>query len=111
MGLVEIKDNVPKIKNDFKLNSSLFLRYMSDEIIRQSTSITPKKTGALRRDIIKQVLGQKAEIRWGKNYAAKQELTQFRHYTTSGTGPRFAYKGVIGGINMTSTILKKAKLV
>ena len=84
-------------------------------------AITPKKSGALRRSIITQAIGNKAEISWRSKYAKYQHQgfhTQshfvrgmnrrdggygtikpgthvYRRYTTPGTGPKFgsiAYK-------------------
>ena len=81
-------------------------------------AITPKKSGALRRSIITQAIGNKAEISWRLPYAKAQNVGQhtvdrkrvinigfkapynnlgyvtlmypYRNYTTPGTGPRFA---------------------
>jgi hypothetical protein len=77
--------------------------------------ITPMKTGALRRSIITQSLGGRAEISWRSPYAKVQHegghtvsepvrglnpntgkystikpgFYRYRNYTTAGTGPRF----------------------
>lgn len=79
-------------------------------------NITPKKSGALRRSIITQAIGNKAEISWRSPYAAAQNVGHhanagyrvvnfgngkyatlgpnvsyiYRNYTTKGTGPKFA---------------------
>lgn len=77
-------------------------------------AITPKKSGALRRSIITQAVGNKVEISWRLPYAGAQNVGhhtvarkrvvnldgkyvtfmpgvyQYRNYTTPGTGPRFA---------------------
>jgi len=77
-------------------------------------NITPKKTGALRRSIITQVLGNKAQIGWRSPYAVPQnngghtvrsrrvvniggqfvtlkpKFYRYSTYTTPGTGPNFA---------------------
>jgi hypothetical protein len=62
--------------------------------VRRSTPNTPKKTSALRRDALKQVLGLRATIQWSNEYAAKMEDIEFKHYTTPGTGPHFAENAV-----------------
>lgn len=77
---------------------------------------TPKKTGALRRSIITQAIGGRAEVSWRLPYAVPQNLGghtvprmvqglnpatgmhstikpgfyRYRNYTTPGTGPGFA---------------------
>lgn len=83
---------------------------------RNVVAITPRKSGALRRSIITQALGNRAEISWRMPYAMAQDKgghTQshtvrginkrdggggtimpgsyrYRNYTTPGTGPNFA---------------------
>ncbi|MEI7632355.1 MAG: hypothetical protein WCJ60_03460 [bacterium] len=88
-----------------------FIRLYKKNVV----SITPKKTGALRRSIITQALGNTASISWRSPYAAAQnkgyhDVTNkrvvnidgrfvtlmpgryyYRNYTTPGTGPRFAF--------------------
>lgn len=57
---------------------------------------TPMKTGALRRSIITQAIGSRAQIGWRSAYAGAQEAGQhagsgpYKNYTTPGTGPHFA---------------------
>lgn len=77
--------------------------------------LTPKKTGALRRSIITQTIGDTAEISWRSAYAKAQHegghtvtkpikgrnmrdggfgtimpgTYRYQRYTTPGTGPRF----------------------
>lgn len=79
-------------------------------------SLTPRKTGALRRSIITQALGNTASISWRSPYAKAQDegghtqshtvrginpntgqggtimpgTYRYRNYTTPGTGPNFA---------------------
>lgn len=82
--------------------------------------ITPRKTGALRRSIITQQLGDSAQISWRSPYAKAQNegghnvrsevrgrirsgdrvgrfgiippgYYRYKNYTTAGTGPRFAF--------------------
>ena len=107
---VKITDNTTKVNNDLKIKANVFLRLMADEVVNTSTPKTPKRTGRLRSDIVKQVLGLKGKIVWGKNYAAIQETKQFKNYTTAGTGPHYAENAVRKAVNKTSTIAKKAGL-
>lgn len=108
---VKITDNTRTITNDTKSKSSIFLRLMADEIVAIALPKTPKKMGNLRRDILKQVLGLSGKIVWGKNYAAKQEVTQFKRYTTPGTGPHYAENSVNAGVTRTTSVAKKAGLI
>lgn len=62
---------------------------------RNVVSITPRKTGYLRRSIITQALGNTANIAWRAPYAKAQDDgghngARYRNYTTPGTGPNFA---------------------
>ena len=61
--------------------------------------LTPYKTGALRRSIVTQVMGNRANIAWRLPYAIDQNegVDQktgrvYRNYTTPGTGPKFKDK-------------------
>lgn len=108
---VQIKDNTPKIKSDMNQRASLFVRFMAEEIVDDSEKHTPKKMGNLRQDILRQVLGLKGKIIWGKGYAAIQETKQFRNYTTPGTGPHFAENAVKGSRGKVSDVARKAGLI
>jgi uncharacterized protein YmfQ (DUF2313 family) len=108
---VKITDNSNNIKNQTTIRASIFLRSMTDEIVKISTPKTPKRRGNLRQDIIKQVLGLNAKIIWGKNYAARQELIQHKTYTTPGTGPHFAENAVKGAANQIGVIAKRVGLI
>ncbi len=108
---VKVTDNTPQIKGIFAVKASIFLRLMTDQIVNIATPKTPKKTGELRRGVVKQVLGLKGIIKWGKNYAKYQETKQFRNYTTPGTGPDFALNAVKKGIDKTSSVARKAGLI
>lgn len=108
---VQITDNTPQIKGMFTVKANLFLRAMAGQIVNISTPKTPKKTGDLRRGIVKQVLGLKGTIKWGKNYAVYQETKKFRNYTTPGTGPNFAVNAVKKGANKTSVIARSVGLI
>lgn len=57
--------------------------------------LTPKDSGALRRSIITQAIGSRANVSWRVPYARAQEYGghdypgQYKNYTTPGTGPYF----------------------
>lgn len=108
---MEIRDNTDQITNNITQKSNIFLRLMADKIVNISTPKTPKKTGRLRMDINKQVLGLNGKIKWGKGYAKIQEVKQFKNYTTPGTGPHFAENAVNEGVKETSKIAKQAGLI
>ena len=108
---VIVKNNMPKIQNDKKLKSSIFLRALTDEVVTTSTPKTPMRTGRLRMDVVKQVLGLKGKIVWGKNYAIYQESKQYRNYTTPGTGPHFAENSVKEVVRNSESIAKKVGLI
>jgi hypothetical protein len=99
---------IKPIDASLKQKFSMFLRLMEDEVIDISTPKTPKRTGRLRSDILKQVLGLKGKIKWGKDYAARLETMQFKNYTTPGTGPHFAERAVkLAAETKTVDILRK----
>lgn len=87
---MKIVDNTPYVLNFINVRGSIFLRNAMDEAERIADPKTPKKTGRMRFDKIKQVLGLHGKMRWGKDYAVYQETKQFRNYTTPGTGSHFA---------------------
>lgn len=109
--MAKVTDNTNNIINQLSQKASIFLRLMADEIINISTPITPKKSGRLRMDVVKQVLGLKGKVIWGKNYGVYQETKQFKNYTTSGTGPHFAQKGAEGGIGKTQSVAQRSGLL
>ena len=111
MATVTVKDYTDQIKKDLQQKSNIFLRLATDSVVQISTPKTPKKSGRLRMDIVKQVLGLKGKIIWGKNYGVYQETKQFKHYTTAGTGPHFAENAVNAMIKLTNTIGRKAGLI
>lgn len=108
---VKITDNMPQIMAEKKRNGSIFLREVADRIHRESTPNTPMRTGRLRMDIVKSILGLKGTIVWGKNYAAKMEEKVFRNYTTPGTGKDFAKNAVLKVSKETQTIGKITNLI
>lgn len=107
----KITDNTSKIINDKRQKSSIFLRTFAERVVLTSTPKTPRKSGRLRADVLKQVLGLNGKIVWGKNYAARQETTQFRNYTTPGTGPHYAEDAVNKVVKDTAQIAKGVGLI
>lgn len=108
---MQIKDNTGQINGSLQQKASIFLRTMADELVSISKPKTPKKSGRLRMDILKQVLGLKGKVVWGKGYAIYQETKQFRNYTTPGTGPKFAEKSAKELPNRTNNVAKKVGLI
>lgn len=108
---VKIIDNTQQIVNTTKQKGSIFLRTMADEIVNIADPVTPKKTGDLRRSVLKQVLGLKGKVVWSKEYAARQETTQFRNYTTGGTGPHYAEESVQKAIKETDKVARNSGLI
>lgn len=109
--MTKVTDNTNNVINELTQKASIFLRLMADEIVNISTPITPKKSGRLRMDVVKQVLGLKGKIIWGKNYGVYQEEKQFKNYTTPGTGPHFAQKGAEGGVEKTRSVAQRSGLI
>lgn len=109
--MTRVTDNTRQVESFLTQKSSMFLRMMSEDIVRNSTAKTPKKTGRLRLDVIKQVLGLKGKIEWGKTYAVFQETKQFKNYTTPGTGPHYAENGVKDGIKNTQSVARQVGLI
>lgn len=108
---VKVTDNTIRLQGEFAIKASIFLRQMAEKIVNISTPKTPKKTGELRRGIVKQVLGLKGTIKWGKNYAVYQETKQFRKYTTPGTGPNYALNAVKKGVSKTTIVARSVGLI
>lgn len=108
---VSITDNHPVISNETTQKASIFLRQVAEEIVRISTPGTPMKTGALRRSVLKEVLGLKGKVQWNKEYAAKMEEVQFKNYTTPGTNKDFAKNAVFEVANKTGGIAKSSGLI
>src|SRR6476619_2417599 len=91
---VKTMDNSRQLSASLAQRTALALRLVLDGIDSRSTPVTPQRTGGLRRDKLKQVVGLRASISWDKNYAGFQETKQFQHYTTPGTGRHFAENAV-----------------
>jgi hypothetical protein len=105
---VKYTDNTSQIMARIRRGTNIGLRQVAEEIFRVADPKTPKKHGNLRRDKIIRVLGLQAILQWDKKYAALQEDTQYRHYTTEGTGPYFAANAVREVIPRSGRILKRA---
>ncbi len=87
---VTVTDLSSQVISSTQQKASSFLRSMADEMVKESTPNTPRDTGQLRRNVLRQVLGLKGKVKWMMNYAVYQEEKQFRNYTTPGTGKDFA---------------------
>lgn len=91
---VEVTDNTPQILDLVRRKQSIGLRRLANQVVKTSRPKTPKDKGDLRNNTLVQVLGLRARIAWNQDYAFIQEHTQFRNYTTPGTGPHFAEDAV-----------------
>lgn len=104
---VRITDNTTSVENAITQKASIFLRELTDTIITNSTPKTPMKSGHLRREVLKQVLGLHGTVKWVVNYAAWQEDNQYKKYTTPGTGPHFAQDAVEAAVKDTDVIARR----
>lgn len=109
--MAKVTDNTSSTFTGLQQKASIFLRLISEQIVNDAEPNTPKKSGRMRMDVVKQVLGLSGKIKWGKNYAVYQETKQFKNYTSPGTGPHFAQNAAEGSINKTGDIAKKAGLI
>jgi hypothetical protein len=89
----------------------LALRFILEDIERLADPKTPRETGNLRNNKIKQVLGTTAKIAWRMNYAIYQEQKQFSNYTTGGTGPHFAENAVTAGVARSEEAFRRAGVI
>lgn len=108
---VKVTSNVPQIKAEVNRNAALSLRFIVEDIQQISEPNTPMKTGDLRRNVLKQVLGLHGLIKWLKDYAIYQEAKQFTNYTTPGTGPHYAEDAVNRGVERAPQQFKRARLI
>lgn len=106
----KIIDNTSQIQSNTKQKASIFLRSMAEEIVSISTPKTPKRSGRLRGNVLKQVLGLNGKIVWKQDYAVYQEEKQHRNYTTAGTGPHFAKDAVHKAASNTPAIARRVGL-
>lgn len=108
----KITDNTNQIILEITRNSSLALRYMTDEIQAIAEPRTPKQKGDLRRNVLKTVVGLSGKIKWAQKYASRQEGGKgITRYTTSGTGPHYAENAVIAVTKSPEAVFKKARLI
>lgn len=108
---VKITDNTKAVMGSIEQKASIFLRIVADNVLSISKPGTPKKTGRLRMDVLKQVLGLNGKIVWGKGYAARMESIRHKKYTTPGTGPHFAENAIKDVVKLTSKIARQAGLI
>lgn len=102
---VKMNDNSLRALSDVENGVGLAIRMLLDDIYVEATPVTPRKTGDLRHRVLRQMEGNfKGSITWATPYAAVQEQgyrttkdghrIYFRHYTTPGTGPKYAQNSV-----------------
>lgn len=108
---VTIHDYTVNVGNNLTQKASIFIRLMADYIQEVADPNTPKRTGLLRKNVLKQTLGLKGKIMWNQDYAAKMEEVQFKNYTTPGTNKDFAKNAVHEGVQNTDKILKNSGLI
>lgn len=79
---------------------------------------TPYRSGALRRSIVTQVMGNQANIAWRLPYAVDQNEGQdqktgtvYHHWTTPGTGPGFKDKAFAATIKQVDPMFRELGLV
>lgn len=114
-----ITDNTVLITTRMKTNKSLAIRFMLNDIKRESTPITPlRDTAGLRNNVKITVRGERGSIKWGQVYAQYQERGRrkdgthvVKKYTTSGTGKGFAEKSVKNVTRRASRYFRKARVV
>lgn len=113
---VKYTDNVPKLKDDIRTRTALFLRFFLDEVQKNADPMTPYDQGFLRRSPLKSVVGMQGTIQWVKEYAAAQEVGTTRgfaitNYTTPGTGAHYAEKAVQKAKETAPAVMARAGLV
>lgn len=110
-----VNDDTFRITSEMSNKASLAIRFMLEDIHRKSTPVTPMKTGQLRADVNKEVLGSRGKITWGKRYAYWQERGYtsgpVRRYTTPGTGAKFAQNAVKDVVKDSRKYFRKAGLL
>jgi hypothetical protein len=133
---VSVTNDLPLFKAKVEAALPVALRLMLDAIDVAAEPFTPMDTGNLRQNKLKQVLGTHAVIAWVQRYAGAQEaghmtvkkarpvklrdgswitlkpgVHTFKNYTTKGTGPGFAEKGVKTALLGAEPIFRKAGLI
>lgn len=93
---VVFNNKLPEVQRSFRTRIANGLNAMANQVISISNPKTPRKSGKLRKNIVKeQPSDYERKVIWRQGYAAVQEAGQrkgvkFRHYTTPGTGAKFA---------------------
>lgn len=108
---VKVTDNTPMIGARMQSNIPIALRYMLDDIQRTAEPVTPKDTGDLRMNVLKEVVGNQGKITWKQKYAIYQGRKQYRHYTTPGTGPYFDTKAINEVVPNFKNYLQKSRII
>lgn len=133
---VDVINRVPELTARINASVPLALRLMLDAIGAAADPTTPKDTGNLRNNKLKQVLGTHATIAWVQKYAGAQEagymtvhqqrsiklangswvtlkegVHYFKRYTTKGTGPHYAAEAVKQVIGGSEAIFRSAGLI
>jgi hypothetical protein len=133
---VDVTNRLPEFKAKIDAGIPVALRLMLDAIDVAAEPVTPMDTGNLRRNKLKQVLGNHGVIAWMQRYAGAQEAghmtvkTQrpvklrdgswitlkpgvhtFKNYSTKGTGPGFAKKAVETVVAGAEPIFRKAGII
>ena len=98
---VKFNSNIPAVKDAYGIKANNALNAAANDLMSGSLRTTPMKTGKLRANRKKNVLGiGKIQVIWSSAYAAVQEAgirrgaRAFRHYTTPGTGAHFVSRKV-----------------
>lgn len=108
---VKIKDDMPAIGAKMSANIPIALRYILQDIHRTANPITPKDTGDLRMNVLKEVSGTRGKIVWQQKYAIYQGRKQFRNYTTPGTGPNFDVIAITKVVPSFKSYLERARIM
>lgn len=93
---VVFNNKFPEVQRSFRARVANGLNTMANQVISISNPKTPKKSGKLRKNVVKaQPSDYERRVTWRQTYAAVQEAGRrkgvvFRHYTTPGTGPNYA---------------------
>lgn len=114
-GKVIITDNSKKVISGMEALMNGAIRMIGEQVVVESTPITPRKTGDLRHRVDTASSGQgKVRVVWSMEYAAAQEKGivgkghPVRNYTEAGTGKGFAQKGVERAVKKGEAIIKRA---
>lgn len=133
---VTVVNDLPTFKAKVNAAVPVALRLMLDVVDLAADPFTPRDTGNLRNNKLKQVLGNHATIAWLQRYAGAQEaghmtvhrarpvrlrdgswitlkpgVHTFKNYTTKGTGPGYATKGVKAAVVGAGAVFRKAGLI